>query len=226
MIVFDHVSKRYPGGQAALRDVSFSVERSEMVFITGHSGAGKSTLLRLIASIESPTSGTITVNGRDLARLSGRHIANHRRDVGVIFQNPTLLKEQTVFDNVALPLRVVGLGSSDIQRRVRAALDQVGLLDRQDALPTSLSGGEQQRVGIARAIVGRPPVVLADEPTGNLDASLSSNIMDLLVGLNRTGVTILVATHDRVLIRDLPHRRLHLEVGLLNEQIPLVVPGE
>lgn len=225
MIVFDHVSKRYPGGQAALRDVSFSVERSEMVFITGHSGAGKSTLLRLIASIESPSSGTISVNGRDLARLSSRHIANHRRDVGVIFQNPTLLKEQSVFDNVALPLRVVGLASGDIQRRVRASLDQVGLLDRQNALPTSLSGGEQQRVGIARAIVGRPPVVLADEPTGNLDASLSGNIMDLLVGLNKSGVTILVATHDMVLIRDLPQRRLHLEVGLLDEQIPLAIPG-
>lgn len=217
MIRFDRVSKRYRDGQAALRDVTFSIDRGEMVFVTGHSGAGKSTLLKLIALIESPTSGTVHFDGRSLAQFSRSQIAQHRRNLGLIFQNPTLLQEQTVFENAALPLRVTGLGRQEIERKVRAALEQVGLLDRREALPATLSGGEQQRVGIARAIVARPPLILADEPTGNLDAPLSKDVLGLLVELNRTGVTVLVATHDLSLISDLPQRRLHLHVGLLEE---------
>lgn len=221
MIRFDHVSKRYPTGQAALRDVSFSIEKNEWVFITGHSGAGKSTLIKLIACIETASSGVVSLNGHGLDRLSRSQLARHRQNMGVIFQHPTLLHDQPVFDNVALPLRVAALSRREIERSVLTALDQVGLLDRRHALPAALSGGEQQRVGIARAMVAKPALILADEPTGNLDASLSKNMLELLFTLHRSGATVLLATHDLTLIEDLPYRRLHLAVGLLEERLVL-----
>ena len=213
MIRFDNVRKRYPGGHEALSGVSFNLEDGELAFLTGHSGAGKSTLLKLIAIIERPTTGTILVGKRNLAGLSRREIPKHRRHIGFIFQSPTLLFDRDVFHNVALPLLVSGYHPRDTQRRVRAALDQVGLLKREHSNPITLSGGEQQRLGIARAIVGKPTVLLADEPTGNLDPDLSREIMDLFRRLNQVGVTMLIATHDLALIRTLPYRQIKLSAG-------------
>ncbi|MEY6431386.1 cell division ATP-binding protein FtsE [Thioalkalicoccus limnaeus] len=215
MIHFAHVTKRYPARGDALRDLSFSLAPGEMVFLTGHSGAGKSTVLKLIGLLERPTRGQIRVNGRDLGRLSVRRIPYHRREVGMIFQDHRLLGDRTVYDNVALPLVVAGLGPNEVGRRVRAALDQVGLLRYERARPVALSSGEQQRVGIARAIVARPPLVLADEPTGNLDPDLSWEIMRLFVRFNQVGVTLLIATHDHALIQALPYRILTLSEGRL-----------
>lgn len=207
MIQFENVSKRYPGGHEGLSNVSFHITPGEMVFLTGHSGAGKSTLLRLVGLIERCTRGQVRVNGRNLGRLSRRRIPFLRRDVGMVFQDHRLLADRTVFDNVALPLVVRGQTRQEIGRRVRAALDKVGLLRLEKALPATLSGGEQQRVGIARAVVTRPPLVLADEPTGNLDPELSREVMGLFAQFNRVGVTLLIATHDRDLIEPL-HRRV------------------
>jgi cell division transport system ATP-binding protein len=215
MIEFEGVTKRYPGGFQALADLSFTVAAGEMVFLTGHSGAGKSTLLKLLALLELPTRGQVRVNGRNLERLPRRQIPYHRRDVGMIFQDHRLLADRTVFDNVALPLVVAGLGPREVDRRVRAALDKVGLLDRERALPVTLSGGEQQRVGIARAVVNRPPLVLADEPTGNLDPELSREIMGLFGLFNQLGVTLLIASHDLALIGSFRHRILTLARGRL-----------
>ncbi len=215
MIRFSHVTKRYPARGDALRDLTFTLERGEMVFLTGHSGAGKSTVLKLIGLLERPTRGQIHVNRRDLGRLPSRRIPYHRREVGMIFQDHRLLADRTVYDNVALPLVVAGLGPKEIGRRVRAALDQVSLLRYESAQPVSLSGGEQQRVGIARAIVARPPLLLADEPTGNLDPNLSWEIMDLFTRFNQVGVTLLIATHDVSLIRALPYRTVVLHEGRL-----------
>jgi cell division transport system ATP-binding protein len=215
MIRFDDVTKRYPGGHEGLRQVSFHVAPGEMVFLTGHSGAGKSTLLKLIGLIERCSRGQVHVGGRNLARLGRRDVPYHRRQVGMIFQSHRLLMDRTVFDNVALPLVVAGLGHQEIGRRVRAALDKVGLLRKEKAFPITLSGGEQQRVGIARAVVSKPPVVLADEPTGNLDPALSREIMDLFVQFNRVGVTLMVASHDIELISGLGKRILRLEQGQL-----------
>ncbi|HBO14382.1 MAG TPA: cell division ATP-binding protein FtsE, partial [Halieaceae bacterium] len=169
MITFERVSKRFEGGHDALRDVSFEIGADELVFLTGHSGAGKTTLLRLVMLLEQPTRGRVLVNGRDLSRVARRGIPAHRREVGVVFQNHRLLFDRSVFDNVALPLYIAGYDHREVGKRVRAALDKVGLLRHERAMPLTLSGGEQQRVGIARAVVGRPPVLLADEPTGNLD---------------------------------------------------------
>ncbi len=196
MIRFDHVNKRYPGRQEAVTDLSFSLPAGEMAFLTGHSGAGKSTLLKLIARIEKATRGSVLVNNINLTSLPRRRVPWLRQQMGIVFQNHQLLYDRTVFDNVALPLVVAGYRSGDLRRRTRAALEKVGLLDKERQMPITLSGGEQQRVGIARAVVHRPALLLADEPTGNLDPELSREIMDLFVQFNRVGVSVLVATHD------------------------------
>ena len=213
MIELNQVSKRYPGGFEALSHVNFSVKAGEMVFLTGHSGAGKSTLLKLIALLESPSSGQLIVNGRALGRLKKRQVAEHRAGIGLMFQMPHLLNDRTVFDNVALPLQIQGLPYHGIGKRVRAALDKVGLLSKESLLPIHLSGGEQQRVGIARAIVHKPALLIADEPTGNLDPSLSVDIMRLFEQFNQVGVTVLVATHDLALIASMKHRIVMLREG-------------
>ncbi len=215
MIEFDQVTKRYPGGHEGLSDVSFRIDTGEMVFLTGHSGAGKSTLLKLIGLLERPTRGQVRVNERNLGRLPRRQIPFHRREVGIIFQDYRLLHDRTVFDNVALPLVVAGQGHKETAKRVRAALDKVGLLNREKALPVTLSGGEQQRVGIARAVVNRPPVLLADEPTGNLDPELSLEIMRLFGLFSQLGVTLLIASHDLNLVLRLRRRILTLRQGRL-----------
>ena len=215
MIRFDHVTKRYPERGEALHDVSFELDSGEMAFLTGRSGAGKSTLLKLVGLLERPTRGSVMVNGRDLGTLSRRKIPYYRREVGIIFQDHHLLPDRSVFDNVALPLVVSRMGRPEIARRVRAALDQVGLLDKERVLPAALSGGEQQRVGIARAVVGRPSVILADEPTGNLDPDLAREIMQLFRRFHQVGVTLLIATHDVALITAMPYRTLTLDQGRL-----------
>lgn len=215
MIEFSHVSKRYPGEYDALRDVSFRIERGEMAFITGHSGAGKTTLLKLLSLIERPTRGQALVNGKNLAKITTWRIPYFRRHVGIVFQNYRLLSDRTVYDNVALPLVVSGVEEREIGKRVRAALDKVGLLDKERLYPVVLSGGEQQRVGIARAIVHKPALLLADEPTGNLDAALSDELLDLFLDFNRHGVTVLIATHDLRLIGRAGRRVLALRRGEL-----------
>ncbi len=215
MIRFDHVTKRYPERGEALADLSFELESGEMAFLTGRSGAGKSTLLKLVGLLERPTRGKVTVNGRDLGGLSQRQIPYYRRELGIIFQDHHLLPDRSVFDNVALPLLVSHMGRAEMARRVRAALDQVGLLDKERVLPTALSGGEQQRVGIARAVVGRPSVLLADEPTGNLDPDLAREIMQTFRRFHQAGVTLLIATHDVALITAMPYRTLTLDGGRL-----------
>jgi len=217
MIRFEHVTKRYPQHGDALHNLSFELAAGEMAFLTGHSGAGKSTLLRLIGLIERPTRGQVTVNGRNLRHLSRRKTPLHRREVGMIFQDHRLLADRTVFDNVALPLVAAGYRHKEIRRRVRAALDQVGLLGKERTFPITLSGGEQQRVGIARAVVARPPLILADEPTGNLDPELSREIMGLFERLHQVGITLLIASHDLALIASLPYRTLMLIGGSLME---------
>ena len=213
MIRFENVHKRYPNGREALSGVSFSLERGEMAFLTGPSGAGKSTLLKLIALIERPTRGTVLVNNLNTARVPRRRIPRFRQRIGVVFQDHKLLYDRSVFDNVALPLIIGGLKPREIGRRVRAALDQVGLLDRETHAPITLSTGEQQRIGIARAVASRPDVVIADEPTGNLDPELSLEIMRLFERFNDVGVTLLIATHDLELVDHLNHRRLKLVAG-------------
>ena len=217
MIELSHVSKRYPSGHDALRAVSFSVAEGELVFLTGHSGAGKSTLLRLLIAQERPTRGQLMVNQRDLGKLSRWRIPAYRRTLGVVHQDNKLLPDRTVFDNVALPLVVAGVSSTETARRVRAALELVGLLDKERLTPVVLSGGEQQRVGIARAVVHRPTLLLADEPTGNLDAELSDTIFDLFRGLNQHGTTVLIATHDQRQIMRLRPRTLTLRAGELTQ---------
>ncbi|HET6726182.1 MAG TPA: cell division ATP-binding protein FtsE [Gammaproteobacteria bacterium] len=217
MIHFDHVSKRYARGRDALADLSLQIDAGEMAFLTGHSGAGKSTLLKLIALIERPTRGHVVINGQNLSSLRRRHIPHYRRQVGIIFQDHKLLTDRTVFDNVALPLIIQGLGLAEIGKRVRAALDQVGLLGREKDFPMGLSSGEQQRVGIARAVINRPPVLIADEPTGNLDPDLSRDIMNLFLRFNQVGVTVLIASHDHALIAGFGKRVLSLHQGQLAE---------
>ncbi|WP_058530499.1 cell division ATP-binding protein FtsE [Legionella rubrilucens] len=213
MIKFDQVSKRYPGGFEALSQVDFTLQKGEMAFITGHSGAGKSTLLKLIAKLESPSSGQLTVNGVRLNQLKKREIACYRSSLGITFQSPNLLNDRTVFDNVALPLQIQGVQPAMIAKRVHAALDMVGLLTKEKMQPVHLSGGEQQRVGIARAVVHKPALLLADEPTGNLDPSLSSEIMRLFEQFNQVGVSVLIATHDLALIAGMRHRIIMLKGG-------------
>ena len=215
MIQFDNVSKRYPGGHAGLSEVSFHMAPGEMAFLTGHSGAGKSTLLKLIGLLERATRGQVWVNRHNLNRLKPREIPYLRREVGIIFQDHRLLHDRTVFDNVVLPLVVAGLGHQEIRRRVSAALDKVSLLNKQKVLPITLSGGEQQRVGIARAVVSKPPVLLADEPTGNLDPELSREIMNLFLQFSQVGVTLLIASHDIELINRMGKRTLVLDKARL-----------
>jgi cell division transport system ATP-binding protein len=215
MITFNQVSKCYAGGYEALGQVDFVLEKGEMAFLTGHSGAGKSTLLKLIALLERPSTGQIIVNGQSLAQLKQRNIARYRSTLGIIFQSPSLLNDRTVFENVALPLEVQGVPHKTIQKRVHAALDMVSLLNKEKMFPVRLSGGEQQRVGIARAIVHKPSILLADEPTGNLDPGLSGEVMSLFEQLNQVGVCVLVATHDLALIAGMKHRIIRLKGGRL-----------
>ncbi|MDN7125595.1 cell division ATP-binding protein FtsE [Pseudidiomarina terrestris] len=213
MIKFEQVSKVYPGGFQALKNVSFHIEPGEMAFLTGHSGAGKSTVLKLISMMERPTAGRVMINGHDLKRIERKQIAYARRDIGMIFQDHRLLMDRTVFDNVALPLMIEGYSLAEARKRVQAALEKVGLGDKVRHYPQMLSGGEQQRVGIARAVVNKPPLLLADEPTGNLDPKLSGEIIKLFEDFNRVGVSVLIATHDLGLIARLRYRTLNLKEG-------------
>ncbi|RUO63042.1 cell division ATP-binding protein FtsE [Pseudidiomarina insulisalsae] len=213
MIKFEQVSKAYPGGFQALKNVSFAIEPGEMAFLTGHSGAGKSTVLKLISLMERPTAGRVLINGHDLKRIKRKQIAYARRDIGMIFQDHRLLMDRTVFDNVALPLLIEGYSLGEARKRVHAALEKVGLLDKVRHYPMMLSGGEQQRVGIARAVVNKPPLLLADEPTGNLDPKLSAEIIKLFEDFNRVGVSVLIATHDLSLIARMRYRTLTLKDG-------------
>jgi len=214
MINFERVSKRYEQ-RDALRDVSVEIAAGEMVFLTGHSGAGKSTMLRLLMLLDRASSGRLLVNGNDVATIRGARIAKYRQDFGIVFQDHQLLFDRSIFDNVALPLEIAGFHPRDIGRRVRAALGKVGLLGRESANPVVLSGGEQQRVGIARAVVARPKILVADEPTGNLDPGLSAEIMGLFDAFHRVGVTVIVASHDLALISRLRHRIITLKEGRL-----------
>ncbi len=215
MLRFEHVSKRYPDAGEALTDVSFHLQRGEMAFLTGRSGAGKSTLLKLIAMMETATRGNVMLDGQNITRISDFRIPYQRRNLGLIFQDYKLLADRTVFDNVALPLIVSGVNHQEISRRVRAALDKVSLLGKERKYPLALSGGEQQRVGIARAIVNKPKLILADEPTGNLDPDLSAEVMTMFEQFVQVGVTVLVATHDIELVERLGHRVLTLDKGRL-----------
>jgi len=215
LVSFSAVAKRYPGGQEALKSVSFSVAPGELVFVTGRSGAGKSTLLKLIPAIERPTSGSVIVNGQNVGALRRAAVPYLRRSIGVVFQDQKLLYDRSVFDNVMLPLAFSGHAPREAARRARAALDKVGLLAREKSNPIQLSGGEQQRVAIARALVNRPAVLLGDEPTANLDAESAALILEVLVGFNQVGVTVLVATHDQGLIERYGKRVLRLEAGTI-----------
>ncbi|MFI2811212.1 MULTISPECIES: cell division ATP-binding protein FtsE [Microbulbifer] len=221
MITFDNVNKRYESGQDALVRVSLELQRGELVFLTGHSGAGKSTLLKLLTAIERPTRGSILVAGQNLNRLRNSQVPYYRRNVGIVFQNHQLLFDRSVFDNVALPLSVAGCNRREVGRRVRAALDKVGLLHKERQNPIMLSGGEQQRVGIARAVVNKPAILVADEPTGNLDPQLSAEIMQLFADFNAVGVTVMIASHDLELIARQKRRVLTLQAGqLIYDGIP------
>ena len=222
IVQFHNVSHRYgETGAPALTDLSFTMRRGEMVFVTGASGAGKSTLLRLVALLTRPTRGQIIVNGVNLAGIKRSKIPAYRQQIGIVFQNFNLLNDRTVLDNVALPLVIRGFRHQDIARRVRAALDSVGLLGKEKELPLSLSGGEQQRVGIARSIVTKPMLLIADEPTGNLDPRLARDVMQVFERFNKVGVSVLVATHAIDLIRQLPHRMVHLHQGRVRDDEPL-----
>ena len=215
MISFQRVYKRYPNGREALSELGFDLASGEMAFLTGHSGAGKSTVLKLIALLERPTRGQVLVNGINTSKVTRRHIPAFRRQVGVVFQDHRLLTDRPVYDNVALPLVIAGAPRRELDKRVRAALDQVGLLGMEKNFPTELSAGEQQRVGIARAVIAKPPVLIADEPTGNLDPDLALEVMNVFKRLHDVGVTVLVATHDVHLIERLRVRRIHIEHGRL-----------
>jgi cell division transport system ATP-binding protein len=216
---FDNVSKQYAGGHIALADVSFEVQPGEMLFVTGHSGAGKSTLLKLIHLAERPSRGAVLFGERNLLKVRGRRVPLHRREVGVVYQDHRLLTDRSVFENVALPLILRGMRRGEIGKRVRTVLDKLGLAARERALPTQLSAGEQQRVGIARAIVAEPRLLLADEPTGNLDPSLSAEIMALFAALPERGTSVLVASHDLGLVKRMKKRVLVLEQGQLADDI-------
>lgn len=226
MIRFEAVTRRFLGGQEALSGLTFAVDTGDMVFVTGHSGAGKSTLLKLIALIDRPTSGQVIVDGQNTRRVQRRKIPGYRRQIGMVFQDHKLLYDRPVADNVALPLVIAGTGPRETGRRVRAALEQVGLLHKERQKPQTLSAGEQQRVGIARAIVSRPKLLIADEPTGNLDPDLSLEVMRIFRRFNEVGVTLMIASHDIALIDRLGCRRIELEAGRLaradaDEQPPL-----
>lgn len=234
MIHLDKVTKRFPDGQEALSNLDLDIDKGEMVFVTGHSGAGKSTLLRLIALIDRPTSGHVVVDGKNTSRVKRRKIPAYRRQIGMVFQDHKLLYDRSVADNVALPLVIAGLGQREASRRVRASLEQVGLLRKEKRNPETLSAGEQQRVGIARAIASRPKLLIADEPTGNLDPDLSLEVMRVFRRFNEFGVTLLIASHDIALIDKLGCRRIDLEDGKLQAdskdeafaETPHIVPSE
>lgn len=215
MIEFKNVTKRYAGAQDALKNLSLNLQKGEFAFLTGHSGAGKSTLLKLIALIERPTRGQVVINGKDTNKIKKRHIPKFRRQIGIVFQDHKLLRDRTIFDNVGLPLIIAGGNHREIGRRVRAALDQVGLLKKEKQFPDALSSGEQQRVGIARAVVTTPPILIADEPTGNLDPALSEEVMGLFARFNEIGVTVLIASHDLALIQEMGQRVITLGEGQL-----------
>jgi cell division transport system ATP-binding protein len=219
MILFDHVYKRYPNGREAVSDLSLEIGKGEMAFLTGHSGAGKSTLLKLVALIERPTRGAVVVNGQNTSTVARAKIPAFRRQIGVVFQDHKLLMDRPVYDNVGLPLVIAGVPEKEIGKRVRAALDQVGLLGREQNRPIELSTGEQQRVGIARAIIGKPAILIADEPTGNLDPDLSIEIMNIFKRFNEVGVTVLVASHDIHLIERFGVRRVILAHGRTVENL-------
>jgi cell division transport system ATP-binding protein len=224
-IVFERVSKRYPNGREALTDLSLHIEAGEMVFLTGRSGAGKSSVLKLIALLERPTRGSVVVGGDNTGKLPLRRVPAFRRRVGVVFQDHRLLMDRPVFDNVALPLIVADTSLKEIDKRVRAALDQVGLLGKERYAPLELSVGEQQRVGIARAIVSKPPLLIADEPTGNLDAALAVEVMELFRRFNAVGVTVVIATHDLNLVRAYGQREIILDNGHLTDALPSALSG-
>jgi cell division transport system ATP-binding protein len=213
MIRFDQVFKRYPNGREALAGVSFNIESGALTFLTGHSGAGKSSILKLIALIERPTRGQVIVNSQNTSGVKPRGIPHFRRQIGVVFQDHKLLHDRPVADNVALPLVIAGIPRREIDKRVRAALDQVGLLGREKSLPLELSTGEQQRVGIARAVVAKPMLLIADEPTGNLDPELALEVMKLFKRFSEVGVTVVVASHDVHLIDQVGARRIVLSAG-------------
>jgi len=213
MIRFERVSKRYPNGREALRDVTLQIGAGEFVFLTGRPGAGKSSILKLVSLLERPTRGTVMVNGQDTGSLPARAIPAFRRRLGVVFQDHQLLMDRPVYDNVALPLIVSDTPFRDIDKRVRAALDQVGLLQYERALPLELSIGEQQRVGIARAVVARPTILIADEPTGNLDHALARDVMQLFKRFQEVGVTVVIATHDLALVQEFGQREIHIADG-------------
>lgn len=215
MIRFDQVSKRYPGSDDVLRGVSFGIEPGELVFVTGHSGAGKSTLLKLIAAIERPTQGTVLIGNQNISKLRPSALPYLRRRFGLVFQDHKLLYDRNCFDNVALPLYVNGVTGEDAARRIRAALDKVGLLGREKTMPITLSGGEQQRLAIARAVVSRPSILIADEPTGNLDGGYAAEIMSLFYAFQQVGVTVIIATHDANRISMSGNKVLHLDHGRL-----------
>ena len=215
MIRFSNVSKRFPGGQEALRNVSFSISAGELVFLTGRSGAGKSTLFKLIPAIERATSGSVIVNGQNVSAIKPSAVPFLRRNLGLVFQDQKLLYDRSVFDNVLLPLSFSGFAPKEAARRARAALDKVGLIAREKSNPVELSGGEQQRVAIARAVANRPAILIADEPTANLDADSATGIVSIFVAFQQVGVTVLIATHDQVLLQGSGRRVLKLEKGEL-----------
>jgi len=225
MISFESVCKRYPSGREALTSVSFRIDRGEMVFLTGRSGAGKSTVLKLMALLERPTRGTVVVNGRNTGTLRARHIPTFRRQIGVVFQDHKLLSDRPVYDNVALPLIVAGTRSREIEQRVNTALEQVGLQGKERIPPLELSAGEQQRVGIARAVVTKPALLIADEPTGNLDPDLAREVMGLFRRFQEVGVTVVVATHDLHMVRELKAREIALEHGQLGGEALDTLPS-
>lgn len=221
MLKLAQLTKRYPGGFEALQQINLNLARGEMAFLTGHSGAGKTSLLKLIALLEPASSGQILYEGKNLCKLPRRQVPGWRQQLGIIFQNPQLLDDRSVFDNVALPLVVAGMPHQEIKKRARAALDKVGLLRKEKVNAVTLSAGEQQRIGIARAVINKPRILLADEPTGNLDPQLAADIMALFEAFNRVGVTVLIATHDLALIASLPYRILTLRQGRLLNGDPL-----
>ena len=225
MIRFDQVSKRYPGSNEALRGISFHIETGELVFVTGHSGAGKSTLLKLIAAIERPTQGTVLIGKQNVSKLRPAAIPYLRRKFGLVFQDHKLLYDRNCFDNVALPLSINGFSGADAGKRIRAALDKVGLLDKEKAMPITLSGGEQQRLAIARAVVSRPSILIADEPTGNLDENYAAEILALFYAFQQVGVTVIVATHDGNRITAGQNRVLRLDHGELRGEFNQALPS-
>ena len=216
MVSFSAVAKRYPGGLQALKDVTFSLEAGDLAFLTGRSGAGKSTLLKLIPAIERPSAGSVVVNGQNVSALKRSAIPYLRRNIGLVFQDQKLLYDRSVYDNVILPLAFSSHPPKEAARRARAALDKVGLLGREKANPVQLSGGEQQRLAIARAVINRPALLVADEPTANLDAESAARILDIFVAFNQVGVTVLIATHDRTLVARYGKKVLHLDAGRLS----------